>query len=51
MTDGEIADIGEADVQGLMRKLSWRAAINIFLTTLKTPRIPPRYKTIKIEVE
>jgi predicted metal-dependent peptidase len=51
MTDGDIADIGEADVQGLMRKLSWRAAINIFLTTLETPRIPPRYKTIKIEVE
>jgi predicted metal-dependent peptidase len=51
MTDGAIFDIGEPDVQSALRDLSWRASVSIFLTTLLTPALPPRFRTVKIDVD
>jgi predicted metal-dependent peptidase len=51
MTDGAISDIGEPDVQSALRDLSWRASVSIFLTTLLTPALPPRLRTVKIDVD
>jgi len=48
LTDGFIGDIDEGDVQRLMQVIAARASVSVFCTTAAEPKIPPKWRVIKI---
>jgi len=50
LSDGLISDIHDVEVQEILSRLAMKSSKAIFVTTLEIPKLPLRFKVIKIEI-